>query len=385
MYCFGALAGGIMFFRWFRAGAEGRQRISAWRLYGWFSGLMTLANCCGAVCSIAQMMRYSSFIKSSDPDILPSERSSLTELSYRWLAVVGAVFAFEFLFVSLANLMVLDRMSTFASPQMGTGSKWIIGSRVVMVAVVACNVVAVAVSFAATAFWKRSADFSKEASSYYAENSTVAGSDMDAQALKQTQFTYSLASVYYYAEVVTLLVIIVTYCAVGVACARRIKLTISGVLRAGSVYVRAHAPSEVFEEAAGQGRRLRVQILSTTVFVFVTFLLRCMYSTMRLAAHQLQDRDKECPLSPLGRCDGSCFNVYTLMQTWLLNTPEFQAIVLMISSPIALLVALRGMSSKIISQSEEFRSGSGTGGSLVTIRASVSNAPRSSNVNLQKY
>jgi hypothetical protein len=110
VYCLGALTGGIMFSRWFRIGTEGRQRISAWRLYGWFSGLMTCANCCGAVCSIAQMLRYSSSVKSSAPDILPSERSSLKELSYRWLAVVAAVFAFEFLFMSVANLMVLRWM-----------------------------------------------------------------------------------------------------------------------------------------------------------------------------------------------------------------------------------------------------------------------------------
>jgi hypothetical protein len=365
VYCVGALVGGVMFSRWFRMGAEGRQRVSAWRLYGWFSALMTCANCFGALCSVAQTLRYSSAIKSSAPDILASERSSLNELTYRWLAVVASVFALEFLCLSVANLLVLDRMSAFASPKMSGGSKWVIGARVVIVAVVACNAVGVAASFAITDLWKRSADFSKAASSYYAENNDTAGSEMDARVLDQTKLAYSLASVYYYAEVITLLLIIATYCVVGVACARRMSTTIRGVLKAGLAYFRARAiEAEVFEEAADQGRRLRLQILCTTAFVFVTFLLRCVYSSMRLTAHQLQDRDKECPLSPRLFCDDSCFNVYTLMQTWFLNTPEFQAIVVMITSPIALLVALRGMSSKIISQSEVYGSQLRSGASM---------------------
>jgi hypothetical protein len=357
VYCVGALVGGFMFSRWFRMGAEGRQRVSSWRLLGWFSALMTCANCFGAVCSVAQTLRYSSAIKSSAPDILASERSSLNELTYRWLAVVPAMFALEFLCLSVANLMILDRMSAFASPKTSGGSKWAVGARVVIVAVVACNAVGVAANMATTAVWKRSADFSKEASSYYAENNATAGSEMDARALNQSKLAYSLSSVYYYAEVITLLLIIATYCVVGVACARRVSITIRGVLKAGLAYFRARAiEAEVFEEAADQGRKLRLQILRTTAFVFLTFLLRCVYSSMRLAAHQLQDRDKECPPTPLRFCDDSCFNVYTLMQTWFLNTPEFQAIVVMITSPIALLVALRGMSSKIISQSEVYGS-----------------------------
>jgi hypothetical protein len=42
-------------------------------------------------------------------------------------------------------------------------------------------------------------------------------------------------------------------------------------------------------------------------------------------------------------CDASCFNVYRLMQVWLIYTPEFQLTVVLISSPLTLLVALWGM------------------------------------------
>ncbi len=45
-------------------------------------------------------------------------------------------------------------------------------------------------------------------------------------------------------------------------------------------------------------------------------------------------------------CDASCYNVYRLMQLWFIYTPEFQLTVVLISSPLALLVALWGMTSE---------------------------------------
>ncbi len=40
------------------------------------------------------------------------------------------------------------------------------------------------------------------------------------------------------------------------------------------------------------------------------------------------------------------YNVYELMRLWLLYTPEFQVMVVLISSPLALIVALWGMTSE---------------------------------------
>jgi hypothetical protein len=45
-------------------------------------------------------------------------------------------------------------------------------------------------------------------------------------------------------------------------------------------------------------------------------------------------------------CDASCYNMYTFMKAWLFYTPEFQLTVELISSPLTLLVALWGMTSK---------------------------------------
>ncbi len=91
------------------------------------------------------------------------------------------------------------------------------------------------------------------------------------------------------------------------------------------------------------GRMLRLQMLGTTGFIFMTFLLRSVYSTMLAVAHQLRDVDKECPgVNTI--CD-ACYNEYTHISHWMSYTPEFQVIML-ISSPVAQLVALWGMTTK---------------------------------------
>ena len=111
-----------------------------------------------------------------------------------------------------------------------------------------------------------------------------------------------------------------------------------------------------------QRRLRRWQIVGTAGFVFVTFLLRAVYSTMRAVAEGLQDDDASCP-SGINQCDASCYNVYTLMQRWLDYTPEFQQSVELISSPLTLLVALWGMTSKRALQAMRRR-----GGGMVSLR-----------------
>ena len=45
-------------------------------------------------------------------------------------------------------------------------------------------------------------------------------------------------------------------------------------------------------------------------------------------------------------CDTTCFNEFALIQRWGVFTPEFQVTIVLISSPVALLVALWGVTSR---------------------------------------
>jgi hypothetical protein len=124
---------------------------------------------------------------------------------------------------------------------------------------------------------------------------------------------------------------------VGVLCARR--LTLSAGLR---------AVNDASATAAA-GRALHLQITVTTAFVFVAFLIRSVFSTIYAVANHLRDYDNtNCP--GVNLCDSSCFNDFTHINQWMFYTPEFQLIIILISSPLALLVALWGMTSKLTLQ-----------------------------------
>ena len=45
-------------------------------------------------------------------------------------------------------------------------------------------------------------------------------------------------------------------------------------------------------------------------------------------------------------CDPTCHNEFTHINQWASRTPEFQVTVVLVSSPLTLLVALWGMTSK---------------------------------------
>jgi hypothetical protein len=120
--------------------------------------------------------------------------------------------------------------------------------------------------------------------------------------------------------------------------------------------------------AMAEGRRLQLKILSTTVFVFVSFLMRSAQATMMALAFSLRDygsdNGKTCA-AVTSDCDASCcqcYNTYTFITVWyvvpflqcvpsvLLNifcrygsTPEFRPTIALFSSPVTLLVLLWGM------------------------------------------
>ena len=85
----------------------------------------------------------------------------------------------------------------------------------------------------------------------------------------------------------------------------------------------------------------------TTAVVFVAFVVRSVQSTMLAVARQLQDGadgQRRCP--GVFFCDPSCFNEFTHIAQWAVFTPEFQVTIVLVSSPLTLLVALWGMTSR---------------------------------------
>ena len=329
---------------------EHRQRV--WVLYGWFSGLMCVGSVFGAVAWAFWMQVLVAFFTA--PGLLPAQFQSLNAQGQYWTAAFFVTYAIEFLCLSVAKLLVLHRMADFAVPKGdGLSRRLAVGGRVVMAAVVVGNVVGLCGNVAAAVLSKQIGDLSNAAAAAFAANSTEAANAFVVQVDQKATVTNDVASVQQFFEVAVLLLIIVAFAVVGAACAHRIS--------SAQQHLDALVNTTDAAAAAPAWRQLRRQILGTAAFVFVTFLLRAVFSTMNALSNALQIQIFACS----NTCDPACTNVWFVIQFWLLFTPEFQLIVVLISSPLALLVALWGMTSERTLQ--HMRSGRGL---MVTMRGS---------------
>ena len=309
---------------------EEEDRGRVWRLYGWFTALMACGSCVGAVAWAAWMMHLANVFKANTSPT-NAQGAPFAALAYSWYAAFAVTYAIEFLCLSAAKLMVLDRMSVFAAPQ-GTRlqTRWAAAGRVVMAAVVLGNAVGLAANAAAAVHYQKAAEAMSTASAYLASNNTEYFDNFYTLSREEVQRGGSIASVQAFSEVAVLLLIVVAFAVVGVLSARRVSATLLGVDAASA--------------AAATGRALRLQMLGTTAFIFVTFLLRSVFSTMLAVILQLRDSGKEC--SETGTFCDACYNEYTHIAQWMTYTPEFQLMAILISSPVAQLVALWGMTTK---------------------------------------
>jgi hypothetical protein len=188
-----------------------------------------------------------------------------------------------------------------------------------------------AANAAAAVYYHKAAKAASAASAAYAANNTEDGEKfLFSLSQQEVQHGGSIASVQSFCEVAVLLLIVVAFAVVGALSARRVSARLLGVDAASAV--------------AATGRALRRRMLGTTAFVFVTFVVRAAFSTIYAVANQWRDVNRVCPDGTFGPCS-SCRNVYAHMLNWMSYTPEFQVLIVLVSSPVALLVALWGMTS----------------------------------------
>ena len=316
---------------------EKEDRPRVWVLYGWFSGLMCVGSVFGAVTWAFWLQALVALFTFNTPGLSNAQVQSLNAQSQYWGAAFYVPYAIEFLCLSVAKLLVLHRMADFAVPKGdGLSRRLAVGGRVVMAAVVVGNVVGLCGNVAAAVLSKQTGDLYNAAAAAFAANSTQAAYTFVAQANQKNSVTNDAGSVQQFCEVAVLLLIIIAFAVIGPACARRLsseQQRFDDNPFVDAAYAAAAAPA---------WRKVRRQILGTAAFVFVTFLLRAVFSTMNALASALQNQGAVCPTF----CSIPCNNVWTLIGTWLQYTPEFQLTVVLISSPLALLFALWGMTDK---------------------------------------
>ena len=96
------------------------DRQHVWRLYGWYCGLMLCGSCIGVITWVLRMEYLANdFSSTRDRSLLPPQKYAMYSLAMRWFAAFRVTYAMEFLCLSTAKLIVLDRMSDFVA-----GPRW---------------------------------------------------------------------------------------------------------------------------------------------------------------------------------------------------------------------------------------------------------------------
>jgi hypothetical protein len=281
----------------------------------------------GAVTWAFWMQSLVALFTARTPGLSPAQKFSLLAQGQHWAAAFYVPYAIEFLCLSVAKLLVLHRMADFAVPKSdGLFRRLDVGGRVVMAAVVVGNVVGLCDNVAAAVLFKQLGDLDNAAAAAFAANSTEAANAILVQAGQKGTVALDAASVQQFCEVAVLLIIILAFAVVGIASARRV----SSALR------------HMNDRHGAAGRQLRRQIVGTAAVVFVTFLLRAVFSIMHALANALQNDVDTCR----NHCDPACNSVWLVIEIWLEFTPEFRLTIVLISSPLALIVALWGMTSR---------------------------------------
>jgi len=271
----------------------------------------------------------------------PASQRRITHLqSFRWLAAFVIANSFAFFCLVIAKLLVLDRMKNFAVHKTIVAPRWwVVGSRVLVSAAVGLNFVRACCSVGASVYSARAAGLYSAAADAAVANSTAARTQRS-QANDLVQiYAARFVAVEIVCELVVLLLIVIAFCVVGVVSVRRVNAALSAIAD------NDHPESRQVQQ---KGQKLQRQIVGTVGVVFVSFLMRVVFSMMAALANALQNGgnigSNTCP-NYSGRCDPICLNVFSKVQIWLLYTPEFQLLIVLISQPVALLVALWGMTS----------------------------------------
>jgi hypothetical protein len=252
------------------------------------------------------------------------------------------LYAVEFLCLSAAQLLVLERYLDFGAPEIGSSRRlrWFRLGRITLVLVVVGNSVGFFGNIAAAVCFQKASETLLKSASFYAAGNRQDGDDVFSKASSEIQLGVSATSIQQFSEVVVMFLILVSFIVCGILCVRVVASRLLAVDSESTL--------------AAQGRRLQLRIAITAGFLFVTCLLRTGLAVMRAFTYELQNAgDINCAAKGkviTNRCDPVCFNMYTHIMWWMDRTPEFQTIIVLLSSPLSMIVALWGMTTGLALQ-----------------------------------
>ena len=260
------------------------------------------------------------------------------------LAMLHFVFLpFELGFVTVSQLLILYRMQQFSMSRLLQSPLWILFARVFLAAVFSGIFVGICGNAAAVKYFSDAVALSAKSVAAFAAGDIDSAKTLQRQAKSIESYAAGLLGIQRFCEVCILILIISVFVIVGVASYRIIALALRTLFRAETRIISeggAKQSRDLLSQAGSQGRRLQFKIIATIVFVFLTILVRSLFSIIYAMALSLNEISNKCSSSECNPCK----NVYSHILSWILYTPEFQQVTMLIASPVSQLVALWGMS-----------------------------------------
>jgi hypothetical protein len=348
-FCVSALAHGTAFVRWKRWSEEEKQK--GWALYGWFTGLSFLGSTDGALAyacrlnNLKTLYIYFDLAANINPSLAQLQQMQTVRTECRrWLAAHYILAPFELGIVVLAKMLVLHRVQHFAV-RTSHPERWRKARLGLLGVVVLLNVLGICGNFGAAFYFNQAADFSMDSANAFAANNTATGKELRDMGNQKDSLGILVVSIQRFSEVSVLMLIIAAFLTVGFFSAQVIASALRTLFTAQQKLVTmggalGQQSRQLVADASLQGRQLQHKVIGTFVFVFLTVLVRSVFIVTYAVAQALQNNGDPC-----GKiyCD-PCRNVYSNIQGWILYTPAFQQVTMIIASPVALLVALWGMS-----------------------------------------
>ncbi len=251
----------------------------------------------------------------------------------------------------VSKLLVLYRMKDFAESQ---ALRWIQYGRILVVIIAACSVAGMVGNvMAGVSFMKASVLYAE-----YANDNVTATYN---SALQARFDGIQRSAVNLVCELLMLFFTIVAFLVVGFFSSREIAEAMLMLQSSNARMTNTDSLKEVQKQVVGSARHLRRRVIFTAGFMFISFLLRMVYTLMFSVANGLSNSDLICE-GFTDRCS-SCYNQFTHMQIWMLYNPgnlhhpplsslprltpsaEFQFAIIIIAQNIALLVAIWGITS----------------------------------------
>ena len=226
------------------------------------------------------------------------------------------------------NMQVLDRLTDFSKLKTRATSRWNLFSRVLVGAIIAGNIVGLCCTIAGSIFLLKVAATFEQFASYNV--SATAFNNVFAADFEKGVET---AAVFFGFETIILPIIVISFFVVGAASVRRIRIAMNAVLKPQQLTTVGAS-----DAGAASGRRLKRQIMGTCGILFVSLSIRAVFSMMLAMGAVFGNFDTE------KRCDAKG-NTFALMTVWIVNSPEFFFLVVLLCQPMTLLVALWGMTS----------------------------------------